>query len=99
MNITHTIELPVNYNNCSAEQRVIVRNEYIRIQKGICSYCGNRLDKQPHESVRCLVVDKSLFPKGFFDYPIHLHHDHKTGATKGAVHKHCNAVLWQYHNE
>lgn len=32
-------------------------------------------------------------------YPVHLHHDHKTGLTIGAVHAKCNAVLWQYYGE
>jgi len=46
-----------------------------------------------------LLIKKSLFPRGFFGYPIHLHHSHDTGMTIGAVHAHCNAVLWQYEGE
>ncbi|AGI61771.1 hypothetical protein VCO139_0016 [Vibrio phage VCO139] len=40
-----------------------------------------------------------LFPKNMFQYPIHLHHDHNTGMTIGAVHARCNAVLWEYYGE
>ena len=32
-------------------------------------------------------------------HPIHLHHDHDTDLTIGAVHAYCNAILWEYHNE
>ena len=39
---------------------------------------------------------KTIFPENFFDHSIHLHHDHDTGMTIGAVHAHCNAVLWEY---
>jgi len=44
-------------------------------------------------------INENLFPPKFLNWPVHLHHDHKTGMTVGAVHSHCNAVLWQYHNE
>jgi len=27
---------------------------------------------------------------------MHLHHNHETDMTEGAVHAYCNAVLWQY---
>jgi hypothetical protein len=41
-------------------------------------------------------INLRLFPPNFLKYPIHLHHCHDTGMTIGAVHCHCNAVLWQY---
>ena len=66
------------------------------------------LDAQSHKcrdvalgvrAVTELEIHEELFPKNFFDHPIHLHHDHETGMTIGAVHAQCNAVLWQYHGE
>lgn len=44
-----------------------------------------------------LLIDERLFPKGFFDHPVHLHHNHDTGLTIGAIHCYCNAISWQYH--
>jgi hypothetical protein len=44
-------------------------------------------------------INVDLFPPNFFKWPVHLHHDHRTGMTIGAVHCRCNAVLWQYHGE
>lgn len=44
-------------------------------------------------------LQRKIFPKGFFDRPVHLHHSHDTGLTIGAVHAVCNAVLWIYHRE
>ena len=93
------MELPVNYNEIHYTNRRAVRNEYIKRQKGKCAHCGEALDKNPCSSVRCMSIDKSLFPKEFFKWPVHLHHDRKTGMTIGAVHNHCNAVLWQYYGE
>ena len=91
--------LPVNYNDCSQIMRKTVREEYVRIQNGLCCYCNAPLDKCPSEDVLRLKIDHKLFPLNFFKYPIHLHHNHNTGLTIGAVHNKCNAVLWQYLNE
>jgi len=44
-------------------------------------------------------IDWDLFPPGFLKNPVHLHHNHDTGMTIGAVHAYCNAVLWQYYGE
>ena len=93
------IKLPVNYNELHYKERRIVREEYIKLQDGKCFHCSVSLDKKPNLSVRKLSVNKNLFPKGFFDYPIHLHHNHDTGMTIGAVHCYCNAVLWQYYHK
>lgn len=49
--------------------------------------------------LRGMTVNMKLFPPNFFKHPVHLHHDHQTGMTIGAVHNHCNAVLWQYYGE
>jgi len=93
------MKLPVNYNLLTPNQRKLVREEYIKLQKGMCLHCGNLLTDEASEAVRNKSVNEKLFPTGFFKWPIHLHHDHKTGITKGAVHCYCNAVLWQYFGE
>ncbi len=90
---------PINYDKMDWIQRKRVREEYIEIQKGKCCYCGERLDKNPCSSVRSLPIEKDLFPPNFFKYPVHLHHNHNTGMTIGAVHCYCNAVLWQHYGE
>ena len=90
------MKLPVNYNELTIQKRKIVREEYIKLQKGRCLHCGNLLTE---EASKTKPIDEELFPQGFFKWPVHLHHDHKTGMTKGAVHCYCNAVLWQYFGE
>lgn len=90
---------PVNYNQLSTRKRKQVRQQYIAYQENKCHYCGESLYGPPSAEVKNLPVNKHSFPPNFFDYPIHLHHDHNTGMTIGAVHAHCNAVLWAYHGE
>jgi hypothetical protein len=58
-----------------------------------------RLASRPSNDMLKLEINRKLFPEGFFRWPIHLHHDHTSGMTIGAVHNTCNAVLWQYHGE
>ena len=91
--------LPVNYNDTHYTVRRKVRNEYVRIQSGKCYHCSALLKGRPSGDVLKLKINTKLFPEGFFKWPIHLHHSHKTGLTIGAVHNYCNAVLWQYHGE
>ncbi len=93
------MELPVNYNNCSTQTRKLVREEYVRIQNGLCHYCKQPLSGEPSDEVLSLSVNKNLFPEHFFKNPIHLHHNHFSGLTIGAVHSYCNAVLWEYEFE
>lgn len=94
------MELPVKYSEISQHERKLVREEYMLIQDGKCHYCQRSLDTPISENdMKNRPVNKNLFPKGFFKWPVHLHHDHKTGMTIGAVHNYCNAVLWQYHGE
>jgi hypothetical protein len=86
--------LPTDYTKLNQLEKREVREQYISEQKGLCYYCGERLDNlSPHIFKQ---IDESLFPSKFFDYPIHLQHNHNTGMTEGAVHAYCNAVLWQY---
>lgn len=93
------MELPVNYENTHHTVRRLVREEYIKRQNGKCYHCGEPLNGAPSDDVKNKKVDERLFPPNFFKWPVHLHHCHNTGMTVGAIHCHCNAVLWQYHGE
>jgi hypothetical protein len=91
------MELPVKYHDFSFMERRKIREEYIRLQNGMCFFCKASLSGSPPEDVMEKTVDWKLFPEGFMDNPIHLQHDHSSGLTEGAVHAYCNAVWWQYH--
>jgi hypothetical protein len=95
------VKLPVNYNNLTQPQRREVRERYCKLQDWKCVHCNNHLMKDSADFVQKMKIDFALFPGGkdFLKYPIHLHHNHNTGMTIGAVHSRCNAVLWQYHGE
>lgn len=93
------MKLPQNYDKLNQKQRREVREQYVKIQEGRCCHCGQPLDGKPLRDIREMRIRKSLFPPGFFTHPVHLHHDHTTGETIGAVHSLCNAVLWQYHGK
>jgi hypothetical protein len=91
--------LPVNYNDTPFPERRLVREEYIKQQKGLCHHCKNPLSGPASDLIELIFIDKDLFPENFFKWPVHLHHCHKTGMTIGAVHAKCNAYLWQYKGE
>ena len=91
--------LQTDYRLLTQPERRSVREEYARRQGGKCSHCGGPLAGPAHNSALAKLVNARLFPPNFFKWPVHLHHCHKTGMTIGAVHNHCNAVLWQYHGE
>lgn len=93
------MKLPINYKDSDWTTRKQAREQYCFEQKGKCHYCGSDLSGEPREDVKRKVINVKLFPKGMFNYPIHLHHCHKTHMTIGAVHAKCNAILWQYHGE
>ena len=93
------MDLPINYHETHFSKRKLVREEYIRRQGGKCHYCGAPLNGESIHNMANKPVTKSLFPKNFFKYPVHLHHSHETGLTIGAVHAYCNAVLWEYEGE
>lgn len=93
------MELPVNYNDLHWTSRRNVREEYIKRQNGLCCYCNNPLDGDPKKEIHDLPINEHLFPDNFFKWPIHLHHNHETGMTIGAIHCYCNAVSWQYDGE
>lgn len=90
------MKLPVKYDDINHKQRRLVRLEYEKTQNELCWFCNTKLSDKSSD-IR--TVQSSLFPSGFFKYPIHLHHDHNTGLTIGAVHNKCNAILWQYYNQ
>ncbi len=91
--------ITVKYDTLTWQERKEVREQYIDIQKGMCIYCGNPLELSPTEKVLNKKINWSRFPKNFLKYPVHLHHNHKTGLTIGVVHALCNAVLFEYEGE
>lgn len=94
--------LPARYSKLSKKQRVAVREAYIERQNGLCSHCGHPLHEQPPFSITDKIIRWEAFPggrAGFLRYPVHLHHNHHTDFTIGAVHSYCNAVLFQYYGE
>lgn len=93
------MNLPQDYTQLSWQERRAVRLAYVAEQEGRCHYCGDSLNGPPPPSVTDKPIKRRLFPESFFKHPVHLHHDHGTGLTIGAVHNYCNAVLWQYHGE
>lgn len=91
--------LPVKYDTLMPWEKREVRMEYVRIQEGLCYFCKGNLEGPADEKVLGMKIKPQLYPQGFFKHPVHLHHDHTTGLTLGAVHNYCNAVLWEYHGE
>ncbi len=89
--------LPTDYTKLSVKQRRIVREQYVQKQDGLCAFCCGSLSKP--FNLQEVYINKDLFPIGFFKNPIHLHHNHKTGMTIGALHAECNAIAWQYFGE
>lgn len=96
---TPEIELPANYDELHWTEKKQVREQYIKLQDGKCYYCGISLIDTPRDDIMLLKIHPELYPPNFFKAPVHLHHDHNTGKTIGAVHNHCNAVLWEYLGE
>jgi hypothetical protein len=88
--------LPVDYTKLQVHERRLVREQYIKLQKGLCRYCHAPLSAEPPAHIKKLHVNWSMFPPHFLKYPVHLHHHHDTGLTIGAVHALCNAVAWCY---
>lgn len=99
INAMAKIALPADYGLLDADQRRSVRNEYASLQDGNCAHCNEPLSGEPPPRIKGLRINWRRFPSNFTKYPVHLHHDHATGMTIGAVHSYCNAVLWQYHGE
>ena len=89
--------LPVYYPDLPWKEKRVVREQYIKEQKGLCYWCKHPLTKEPPINILEKKVNWKLFPDGFLKHPVHLQHNHDTGMTEGAVHAYCNAVMWQYH--
>ena len=92
------MKLPVDYTKLDWRKGEVraVREQYVFEQFGLCMFCGEPLNKDPHAEVMSKKINWELFPPNFRKHPVHLQHDHITGMTEGAVHMYCNAVLWQY---
>lgn len=71
-----------------------MREGYIKEQDGKCWYCQEPLTGKSKYAGK--PVNWERFPPNFLRWPVHLHHDHKTGLTIGAVHAYCNAVSFDY---
>ena len=90
---------PINYEEATHKQRREIREKYILFQEGKCWYCKSNIYEIPLKEITNKPINLKSFPKHFFSWPIHLHHNHRTGMTIGAVHNKCNAILWQYLGE
>jgi len=88
-------ELPVIYNDLGSLHKRLVREQSAQEQDDLCYLCKASLTGPPSQEILNKPIDRNLFPMGFFNYPVHLQHCHKTGLTEGAVHAQCNAVMWQ----
>jgi hypothetical protein len=93
------MKLPINYNDANQVTRKKAREQYVEDQGKNCYHCRCSLEKKAPKKITDKKINWHLFPPFFLRYPIHLHHDHKTEMTIGAVHAYCNAVLWQYYGE
>ena len=91
------MRLPANYELLSSSERRVAREQYVRAQGGRCYWCQNPLNAHPASHMKMKPIKRELFPPGFFKTPVHLQHSHRTGMTEGAVHAHCNAVMWQHY--
>ncbi len=94
--------IPALYSKLSAARRIAVRERYVEVQMGLCYHCKGYLHEPPPLSILAKKINWHAFPgreAGFLRHPVHLHHDHRTDLTLGAVHAYCNAVLWQHHGE
>ena len=93
------MKLPTKYDKLTPAEKREVRMEYMVLQGRLCYFCKRNLEGPADETVLAKKIKPHLYPEGFFKHPVHLHHNHVTGLTLGAVHNYCNAVLWEYHGE
>lgn len=97
--IVSTNLIPMNYDKADWKLRRACREAYVLRQKGLCYHCKADLEGPASPEMMAKKIRTRIFPDGFFKNPVHLHHNHDTRMTIGAVHAQCNAVLWQYHGE
>lgn len=91
-----------HYPSLTIKEKRLLREKYVDDQKGLCYHCGQTLCEVPTGDFTKKWINWRMFPggkDGFLKYPVHLHHDHDTGMTIGAVHAFCNAYMWQYLGE
>lgn len=93
------IDLPVKYDSLDGTNKWIIRGEYAKRQKNICYECGENLSDPPAQYIIDHNIRWGRFPPNFLKYPVHLHHDHKTGLTIGVTHARCNAYLFDVKGE
>jgi hypothetical protein len=93
------IAIPAVYDSLTPKERKAVREQYRKLQGNRCIYCFCDLDDFPLERDEEHNIDWSRFPDGFMSHPVHLHHDHDSGLTVGAVHGLCNALLFVRHGK
>ena len=93
------MKLPTIHDALKPAEKREVRIAYIHKQEGLCWFCKRTLEGPADADVLAKKIKPHLYPEGFFKHPVHLHHNHDTGLTVGAVHNYCNAVLWEYHGE
>lgn len=87
------MKLPAEYSKLDWRkgEKAKIREEYIKLQKGLCYYCNKPLSKKyksPKE-ITNKSINWALFPKGFLNHPIHLQHNHNTDMTEGG----CSCLL------
>jgi hypothetical protein len=99
MSACEAIALPAIYELLDWQERREVRAAYSKQQDGKCYYCKSALTAEPPSRIKSVQINWRRFPRNFLRHPVHLHHDHTTGLTIGAVHALCNAVLWQVEGE
>jgi hypothetical protein len=97
--LNRKIVLPAMYDELTREERARVREEYARLQGGLCPFCLQPLVADPPPVIQRLPIDSVRWPPEFFRWPQHLHHNHRTGLTIGTYHARCNAVLAAYFRE
>lgn len=97
--VSPRMKLPINYVKANRWIRKEAREQYVKDQDGKCYHCKYLLNIKAPSIITNIPLTIHLFPKDFFNWPIHLHHNHNTGMTIGAVHNYCNAILWEYHQE
>lgn len=90
------LQLPINYERATPEERRAARVEYVRQQNGKCYFCHELLVKDPPAKLLELDINWSRFPEHFQVHPVHLQHNHQTGMSEGAVHMFCNAFMFDY---
>lgn len=93
------MKLPQNYKMLNPRERREVRLYYIEVQDNECWYCKSNINEEPPGHILKKRIELRNFPPGFLQNPIHLHHNHNTDMTIGAVHAYCNAVLWEWHGQ